>query len=42
MYTSCELKDLDGIITDNEISAEIYKFYSKKTNIITKERSVKE
>lgn len=42
MYTSCELKDLDGIITDNEISAEIYKFYSKKTKIITKERSVKE
>lgn len=39
MYTSCTLSELDGVITDNEISNELKKYYSKFANIITKERS---
>ena len=39
MYTSCTLSELDGVITDNEISNELKKYYSKFAKIITKERS---
>lgn len=39
MYTSCTLSELDGVITDNEISNELKKYYSKFAKIITTERS---
>lgn len=36
MYTSCRVSSLNGIITDNEISEENYRHYSKYTTIINK------